>query len=314
MENTFDKIKAFIANDRMEDAFKELFLCIDNFIIQMPNSHFINELHHSTIINAARHQNLKRQIVNGLITLEEEEIALSKIRNALLKITDEASKEMNDLQFNIKFAKLLTVDTGKPKISDELNYRESYGGQIDSNGITWINENSGVFRDKRDNHTYKIVKIENLIWFGENLAYVHKLGNNCWIYGYKGNSLEESKKYRTYQNLGCLYSWESIKTVCPNGWRIPSKKEYEHLLDKYNKIYSNLAVNGISKLDFLLGGGYDKYGMFCDIDKKGYCWTTDEYDGDQSWYFYVNKDFQSLGMSYHYKKMGLSIRCVKAID
>lgn len=91
--------------------------------------------------------------------------------------------------------------------------------------------NSGTFTDKRDGHEYKWVKIGEQIWMAENLAYLpvqpYAPDSQCgvWVYGYEG----EDSYGTNYFTYGCLYDWETAQKVCPDGWHLPSDKEWMEL-------------------------------------------------------------------------------------
>lgn len=72
---------------------------------------------------------------------------------------------------------------------------------------------SGTFEDKRDGKIYKYQIIGNQTWMAEDLAF--RPNDNDLFTIYEGN------RYIYMQN---------IKNVCPIGWHIPSKKEWEKLI------------------------------------------------------------------------------------
>ena len=79
--------------------------------------------------------------------------------------------------------------------------------------------NTGTFTDQRDSTQYNRVKIGNQVWMAENLVF--KADSGCWAYD---NDSSNISKY------GYLYDWETAKKVCPSGWHLPTKTEYETLL------------------------------------------------------------------------------------
>lgn len=73
--------------------------------------------------------------------------------------------------------------------------------------------------DKRDKKIYKIVKMGQQWWMAENLAFD------------TGGSWPYDKDYSNMEKFGLLYSWSAAKYVCPEGWHLPSDKEWK-LLEK----------------------------------------------------------------------------------
>jgi uncharacterized protein (TIGR02145 family) len=76
------------------------------------------------------------------------------------------------------------------------------------------------FTDSRDGKVYKIVEIGNQTWMAQNFAY--KPTEGFWAYNNDENNVS------TY---GYLYTLETAKSICPDGWHIPSLEEWTELID-----------------------------------------------------------------------------------
>jgi len=165
--------------------------------------------------------------------------------------------------------------------------------------------------DARDSKKYRTVKIGDQIWMAENLNY-DVSGSKCY-----GNNSANCTKY------GRLYDWETATKVCPSGWHLPSKSEYEALgkavggervAGKRLKSKSGWRSNGNGTDEFgfsALPGGYgESDGSFEDVDNGGTWWTASESSSNRAY---------RLSMSYFdgvtwgsYDKLYLrSVRCLQ---
>jgi len=111
-------------------------------------------------------------------------------------------------------------------------------------------QENGTFTDKRDGKVYKTVKIEKQLWMAENLAYKPNEGN----YRAFGNDQNNVEKY------GYLYDYETSKNVCPTGWHLPDKSEFQTLLNFINGCsstnYKALIEGGTTNFNAQLSGLY----------------------------------------------------------
>ncbi len=172
---------------------------------------------------------------------------------------------------------------------------------------------AGTMKDRRDGKTYKTVKIGNQEWMAENLNYQTD-ESKCY-----DNKPENCEKY------GRLYVWRDAVTACPDGWHLPSKQEFEKLVNtaggeeaagKALKSRSgwNESGNGTDGLGFgaLPAGSY--YSDDDDFhDEGGYAlfWSSTEGNSNNAYFLYL--DYFNVGAYvYNFSKgSGFSVRCVK---
>ena len=110
-----------------------------------------------------------------------------------------------------------------------------------------------LMTDKRDGKKYKTVKIGKQTWMAENLNF----SGNCY-----DNKLTNCEKY------GGLYNWNVAIKVCPSGWHLPSKSEYEEL----DKAVGGENVAGKklkARSGWINGNGTDEFGFSALPDGEG---------------------------------------------
>lgn len=88
--------------------------------------------------------------------------------------------------------------------------------------------------DPRDGQTYKVATIGTQVWMAENLNY-EMSGSYC----YKN----AEKKCTEY---GRLYKWESAQKACPTGWHLPTKAEFETLIEMTLSTLEDRCANCIA--------------------------------------------------------------------
>jgi uncharacterized protein (TIGR02145 family) len=140
----------------------------------------------------------------------------------------------------------------------------------------YIKANGGTFTDTRDKRTYKTIKIGTQTWMAENLDYADKDGK-C-----HDNKPENCKKY------GRLYNWETAMKVCPSGWHLPTKEEFQALNntaggDKVasSALKSNSDWNGSNELGFsaLPAGKIQTDGSSFGVGTSGSLWSATSMTG-----------------------------------
>ena len=152
----------------------------------------------------------------------------------------------------------------------------------------------GVWVDERDNQEYRYVRIGKLEWMAENFNYAapwSEYGRNFY-YGQTARAeiadghpvdTEEDRKF-----YGRLYNYYGALDAKPEGWRIPTREDFDNLytiLGGDLVYFDKIIIGGETGLDINFGG-VGSYTSYADIsykdyfglqDKEGY-YITDNYN------------------------------------
>ena len=213
-------------------------------------------------------------------------------------------------------------------------------------------QDKGEFKDTRDSKVYKWVKIGDQIWMAENLNYtgngIKQITNNTeWTNNsnYDGWCYYNNNSYYA-DTYGVLYQWEAAKKVCPDGWHLPTDKEWNKMEDylishgySYDGVVGNTYIakslasyhgwpassntgfigntdypEFINKTGFsaLPGGNRGDTGIF---DVLGYgCdwWNATAYNDTVAYVHFMHYNYTGVYRSGKgIKTVGYSVRCVK---
>ncbi|MCQ2103058.1 MAG: TonB family protein [Fibrobacter sp.] len=172
-----------------------------------------------------------------------------------------------------------------------------------------------TFVDERDGLKYNTIQIGSQVWMAENLNYGGD--NNGFCY-------EQNEGY--CGKFGRLYLWDEALRVCPEGWHLPSREEFETLLDYvgYDSGKRLKSTKGWLMYDDRSGNGDEEYGFsanpagfydnefrnFQGIGSSAFYWSSDEGLGDAYYLsFGYDKDYAQLEKAR--KDRGQSVRCVQ---
>ena len=187
---------------------------------------------------------------------------------------------------------------------------------------------SESFTDSRDGLSYDIVKIGNLTWMAENLNYETE------------TSACPDGDSRNCKRLGRLYTWAEAKTVCPEGWRLPTSVDFAELISAASGDDARpLAGAKLKSRDgwFKKGNGSDEFGFnalpagyrgaiskaddgaivggkFDGIGGYAYFWSaTEDSENPESNAYYLFLSFSSDAASLNAfaKEDFRSVRCVR---
>ena len=223
-----------------------------------------------------------------------------------------------------------------------------------SSDASIYNATANTLTDLRDGQVYRTTTIVindtgrgisySEVWMAENLNFVTE---NSWCCGGSGTTEGNCSVY------GRLYTWAmamakaedscgygyvcdlgtgDIRGVCPKGWHVPSREEWETLIvavdgsiveyDSDNmaghKLKSSSGWNGS-------GNGTDNYGFSAlpvgfrhstgDYYNEGYdanFWSSTEYSGGHAYYMDLYYYYGGASLDYgSNKNYGFSVRCLK---
>jgi uncharacterized protein (TIGR02145 family) len=119
-----------------------------------------------------------------------------------------------------------------------------------------------------DGNTYTTVQIGTQLWMAENFEGLHTAGGGALtgVYAYDDNESNVA-------SYGRLYTWEAAMSAGPTGWHLPSKAEWDILV---NAVGSNpvekLLDGGSSGFNVKLGGNV-RAGEYNYLGTFGAFWT-----------------------------------------
>ena len=188
-------------------------------------------------------------------------------------------------------------------------------------------EAAGIFTDSRNNKEYKWIRIGDQVWMAENLNYKTAYGNWCY-----------DNKESNCNTYGRLYNWETAKKVCPDGWHLPTDKEWKELerqlgmskKESEKKGYRGTDEGGKLKETSLthwsapnkgatnesgftaLPGGYRNYvGAVGYIGSSGLWWSATERNATNAWNRGLRYAHATVTRYGSYKTSGFSVRCLR---
>ena len=204
----------------------------------------------------------------------------------------------------------------------------NYGpGQTTYKWTFLIGKNRYSMTDPRTQLGYETLNIGTQTWMAEDLHYddsenypsmqgrswyessLHKVGLH-YTWSAVIDSVYWASKGKTCGNTGenkksCGLP-EKVQGICPEGWHIPTVKEYEQLEAWLTEIEIKKA--DIYFAQFKLGN-YNPDTGFSDRGKFSYFWTSTEIDGAKASVWKMNNDENSF--IENEKRNGSTVRCVK---
>ncbi|MBC7124476.1 MAG: hypothetical protein H5T24_02515, partial [Bacteroidales bacterium] len=211
-----------------------------------------------------------------------------------------------------------------------------YGNEVE---FTTEEEYTGETVADADGNEYPVIEIGTQKWMGKNLKTTKYNDNSTIEYPGADNTAWENNTtgaYAWYNNdevnkttYGALYSWYAIETnkLCPEGWHVPSKAEWEVLIAYLGgndiaggKIKQagtdywtspNVGATNESGFAALPGGFRSSGGSFSNLNDYGIYWSSSEYTDTrgEAYYMWYNSDNIT---NYNYSKnLAASVRCIQ---
>lgn len=192
-----------------------------------------------------------------------------------------------------------------------------------------------------DGNIYNSVRIGSQTWLKQNLmATRYRNGNTIpnitdgtvWQNQTTGaycDFLNSAANGVTYGHLYNYYATTDTRKICPEGWHVPTREEWQTLVDYLggdNIASSKVRVPGIVYWEHdkgtnssgfsALGGSWrgDDGVFYYSLGSGAYWWTNSTYSSLYPFYAYLYSDPNNLRTGYGpymEKRAGLSVRCVK---
>ena len=184
-----------------------------------------------------------------------------------------------------------------------------------------------TLRDRRDNNSYTIAKINGNCWMTQNLRLAGgttltstysnvsssytipttdlTTGDNSYRQGEIHNSGNTTNGY--WYNFCAASAGTNCSTsisgatydICPKGWRLPTKTEFDGIA----------GTSYISAFSPIYGGYYIS-GSLDNSSTHGYWWSSTAYNGYAQYFLYYSSG--SLNTSAHDNSFGSYVRCIRS--
>ncbi len=156
--------------------------------------------------------------------------------------------------------------------------------------------------DERDGENYRIRTIGTQTWIIDNIRYKMKFSYCVYT----------SKKEMCAQ-YGDYYDWDDAKEVCPEGWRLPSKSEYEVLIAFYGD--SAVAADSLysrTGFDSMLRGYVDYNSCILhDVGDRAVFWTDSKVDYNYGSHISIDPEDHRAYMGQCLLHFKITVRCIR---
>ncbi len=190
--------------------------------------------------------------------------------------------------------------------------------------------------DQRDGQVYATVKIGDQCWMAENLNFGKVVADNSQTDNGEIEKTCYDNEVSNCKQLGGLYTWhEAVQyevnnqvDVCPSGWHLPDRSEWEKLISHLGEKTSGTQLkasttdepswDGTNTTGFdaiPAGNGYQ--GNFGRKGHHAYFWTSTEKNDHFAWFTHLDGHWDLYKYTNLYlgdiylKENAFSVRCIK---
>lgn len=142
-------------------------------------------------------------------------------------------------------------------------------------------------KGQTSNATFQTIALNNLEWSAENINIESSL---AWC---ADNTPANCEKY------GRLYDFKTALSICPEGWRLPTRAEW-----------LALSPEEVTQLK-LKKGGFQLREASMQVGTVGFYLTSERAAGDEVWTVEYRGEEQALRKNGRYSFAGMSCRCVR---
>ena len=293
------------------------------------------------------------QIASGDI-VENTKVILKEIEIGGLKLYNVNASISHTLGAPLLLGQSAIQQLGTIQLSgNELIILQGESRHITNNSTSpeYVNSNCPNNITDYEGNEYGVVEINNKCWMRHNLRVKHfsnglalQLGNSRlssteeYYYFPEGQSSLASYPY------GFLYNWSAVKNtngLCPKGWHVPSKEEWQNLFAYFSMQYSICTSNGkrffvqslvdpsywpsvncdccpaqknykiLSGFDAIPSGYAGENGKYFGFNQDAYFWSSTSDGVDKAYFVSIYYTEPEVLHNYNYIKYGMSVRCVK---
>jgi uncharacterized protein (TIGR02145 family) len=123
--------------------------------------------------------------------------------------------------------------------------------------------------------------------------------------------------YGSSKNVGCATAAAAAtncRGVCPPGWHVPSRAEFNDANNKFNSAYKctqSACWNSGSEWAGVCAGFSSAFGDISEIGSKAYYWSSTQYNGSNAHSLTFTLRGSASTTGYTSKHFGLLVRCVR---